>query len=51
MDSIYTKLAKKRAEQSKEPVSNGSPPSPPEKHIVHIPQIKKETPHGSKQTQ
>ena len=34
MDSIYTKLAKKRAEQSKEPVNHGSVPPPPEKLVV-----------------
>jgi hypothetical protein len=39
MDSIYTNLAKKRAEQSKEPVSNGSPP-PPEKSVKHVPKDK-----------
>ena len=43
MSGLYTELAKKRAAQSKEPVSNGSPLPPPEKHVVHAPQIKKET--------
>jgi hypothetical protein len=44
MSGIYTELAKRRAEQSKEPVSNGSPLPPPQKLVVHTPQIKKETP-------
>jgi hypothetical protein len=44
MSGVYTEIAKRRAEQSKEPVSHGSPLPPPEKHVVHAPQIKKETP-------
>jgi hypothetical protein len=39
---IYTKLATRRVEQSKEPVNHGSPP--PEKQVVHVPQVKKATP-------
>src|SRR5687768_4756767 len=35
MNGIYTNLAKKRAEQSKEPVNSGSPTPPPEKPVVH----------------
>jgi hypothetical protein len=31
MSGLYTELAKRRVEQSKEPVSHGSPPPPPEK--------------------
>ncbi len=34
MNGVYTNLAKKRAEQSKEPVSTGSPPPPPEKPVA-----------------
>jgi hypothetical protein len=41
---IYTDLAKRRAEQSKEPVSHGSPIPPLEKQVVHAPQLKKATP-------
>jgi hypothetical protein len=44
MSGVYTEIAKRRAEQSKEPVSHSSPLPPPEKHVVHAPQIKKETP-------
>ena len=44
MSGVYTEIAKRRAAQSKEPVSNGSPLPPPEKHVVHAPQSKKETP-------
>ena len=44
MSGIYTELAKRRAEQSKEPVSHGSPPSFPEKQVVQAPQVKKATP-------
>jgi hypothetical protein len=42
--NIYTEIAKKRAEQSKESVIQGSPPPPPEKPVVHIPQGKKAVP-------
>jgi hypothetical protein len=44
MSGIYTELAKRRAEQSKEPVSHGSPPPPSEKPVVHVPQGKKDVP-------
>ena len=38
MNGVYTNLAKKRAEQSKEPVNHGSVPPPPEKPVVqHMP--------------
>ena len=43
MSGVYTEIAKRRAAQSKEPMSNGSPLPPPEKHVVHTPQSKKET--------
>jgi hypothetical protein len=43
MSGIYTELAKRRAEQSKEPVIHGSPP-PPVKHVAPTSQIKKDTP-------
>jgi hypothetical protein len=44
MSGVYTELAKKRAEQSKEPVIHGSPPPPSEKPVVHVPQGKKAIP-------
>ena len=34
MNGVYTNLAKKRAEQSKEPVTHGSPPPPPGDPVV-----------------
>src|SRR5687768_6383046 len=43
MSGIYTELAKRRAEQSRESVNQGSPLPPPEKQVVH-PQAKKDTP-------
>jgi hypothetical protein len=39
MNSVYTNLAKKRAEQSKEPGNLGSVPHPPEKPIVQEDQV------------
>jgi hypothetical protein len=44
MSGVYTEIAKRRAEQSKEPVSNGSPFPPPEKQVLRAPEIKKDTP-------
>jgi hypothetical protein len=44
MNGVYTNLAKKRAEQSKEPVNQGSPPPPPEKPVVQQTQVKKVIP-------
>jgi hypothetical protein len=44
MSGIYTELAKRRAEQSKEPVSHGSPPPPSEKPVVPVSQAKKAIP-------
>jgi hypothetical protein len=44
MNGIYTNLAKKRAEQSKEPLTQGSVSPPSEKQVMHAPQVKKATP-------
>ena len=44
MNGVYTNIAKKRAEQSKEPITQGSIPPPPEKPVVHVSQVKKDTP-------
>ena len=43
MSGIYTEIAKRRTEQSKEPVTQSSPPPLPEKPVVHTPQVKKDT--------
>jgi hypothetical protein len=44
MSGIYTELAKRRAEQSKEAVSNGSPLPSSEKPVLRVPQGKKDIP-------
>jgi hypothetical protein len=44
MSGVYTELAKKRAEQSKEPVNHGSVLPPLEKPLEHVPQGKKAMP-------
>jgi hypothetical protein len=49
MSGIYTEIAKRRAEQSKEPVNHVSAPPPPEKPVVRVPQVKKDT-SASQQT-
>jgi hypothetical protein len=43
MNGVYTNLAKKRAAQSKEPVSLGSPPPPLVKPVVQVAQETAET--------
>jgi hypothetical protein len=45
MNGVYTNIAKKRAEQSKEPVTQGSIPPPPEKPVVQVMQAKKRDAH------
>ena len=44
MSGIYTELAKRRVEQSREPVTHGSAPPPPVNPAMHAPQVKKDTP-------
>jgi hypothetical protein len=44
MNGVYTNLAKKRAEQSKEPVNLGSAPPPLEKSVGQTTQGKKDMP-------
>ena len=48
MNGVYTNIAKKRAEQSKEPITQGSIPPPPEKPVVQVRQAKKEIPTNLK---
>jgi soluble cytochrome b562 len=49
MSGIYTELAKRRVEQSKEPVSHGSPPPLPEKPRLHGAQKKEKQQNGTPQ--
>src|SRR5688572_11609754 len=44
MNGVYTTIAKKRVEQSKEPRKLSSVTPPPEKQVVHVPQVKKDMP-------